>query len=99
MQIERRLTLALSLNVQHHFAFVGELNGITDEVDDDLTKANRVTEDAIRQVYLNVTAQLQLFLMSARGEQAHGVLEGVTKIKVSLIELELPCLDLGEIEQ
>src|SRR6516162_11129370 len=100
MQIECRLPpLALSLNVQHHFAFVGELDGITDKVDDDLLETNRVAEDTIRQIGLNVAPQLQLFLVSARGEQTHCVFEGITEIKVSLVEFELPSLDLREIEQ
>src|SRR5215470_11208810 len=99
MQIEDRLTLTLSLNVQHHFALVSELDGITHKVDDDLSQTNRVAEDAIRQIGLNVAAQLQLFLMSARGKQAYSVLEGVAEIEVSLVEFELPCLDLREIEQ
>src|SRR5215467_11270304 len=99
MQIEGRLTLAFSLNVQHHFAFVGKLDGITDKVDDDLSETNRVAEDAIRQIDLNMAPQLQFFLVSARGKQAHGVFESVTEIEVSLVEFELPCLDLREIEQ
>src|SRR5215471_4225814 len=99
MQIEDRLTLTLSLNVQHHFAFVSELDGITHKVDDDLSQSNRVAEDAIRQIGLNVAAQFQFFLMSARGKQAYCVLEGVAEIEVSLVEFELPCLDLREIKQ
>src|SRR6516164_396193 len=99
MQVEGRFTLASSLNVQHHFAFVGELDGITDKVDDDLSETNRVAEDAIRQVNLNVAPQLQVFLVSARGKQAHRVFKRVTEIEVSLVEFELPCLDLREIEQ
>src|SRR6516165_5444319 len=99
MQIEARLSLASSLNVQHHLAFVGELDGITNQVDDDLSETNRVTKDAIRQIDLNVAPQLQFFLVSAWGKQAHCVFESVTEIEVSLVEFELPCLDLGEIEQ
>src|SRR5215471_7555658 len=99
MQIECRLTLALSLNVQHHFAFVGKLDGITDKVDDDLLETNRVAEDTIGQIGLNVAPQLQFFLVSARGKQTHCVFEGVTELEVSLVEFELPSLDLREIEQ
>src|SRR6516225_1498630 len=99
MQIEGRVTLASSLNVQHHFAFVGKLDGITDKVDDDLSETNRVAKDAIRQIDLNVAPQLQFFLVSPRGKQTHCVFESVTEIEVSLVEFELPCLDLREIEQ
>src|SRR6516165_5036806 len=99
MQIDGRLTLALSLNVQHHLTFVGELDGITHKVDNDLSQTNRVAEDAIRQISLNMAAQFQFFLMSARGKQANRVLKGVAEIKVSCIEFELSCLDLREIEQ
>src|SRR5215469_14516085 len=99
MQIENRLTLAFSLNVQHHFAFVGKLDGIAHKVDDDLPETKRIAEDTIRQIGLNVAAQLQFFLVSARGKQAHGVFKGVTEIEISFVEFELSCLDLREIEQ
>src|SRR5215469_2699646 len=99
MQIDGRLTLALTLNVQHHLTFVGELDGITHKVDDDLSQTNRVAEDTIRQISLNMAAQFQFFLMCARGKQAHCVFEGVAETEVSLIEIELPCFDLREIEQ
>ena len=77
--------MALPLNVQHYFAFVGELDGITYKVDDDLSETNRIAEDAIRQVDLNVAPQFQFFLVSARGKQAHCVFENVTKIEVSFV--------------
>src|SRR5215475_15355216 len=99
MQIEDRLTLTLSLNVQHHFAFVSELDRITHKIDDDLSQTNRVAEDAIRQIGLNVAAQFQFFLMSARSKQAHCIFESVAEIEVSRIQLELPCFDFREIEQ
>src|SRR5215468_10596602 len=99
MQIEDRLTLTLSLDVQHHFALVRELDGITHKVDDDLPQTNRVAEDAIRQIGLNVAAEFQFLLMSARGKQAYCVLQGVAEVKVSLVEFELARLDLREIEQ
>src|SRR5215510_1320299 len=99
MQIEGRLSLALSLNVQHHLAFLCELDGITDKVDDDLSETNRVAANAIRQIGLNVTAQLQIFLVSARGKQAHCVFESVAEIEVRLVQFDLPCLNLREIEQ
>src|SRR5215831_1297631 len=99
MQIEDRVTLTLSLDVQHNFAFVSELDGIAYKVDNNLSQTNRIAEDAIRQIGLNVATQFQLFLMSARGKQAHSVLEGVAEIEVSLVEFELPCLDFREIEQ
>src|SRR5215469_241793 len=98
MQTNGRFTLALSLNVQHHLTFVSELDDVTHKVDDDLSQTNRVAEDAIRQISLNVAAQFQFLLMSARGKQAHCVFEGVAKTEVSLIEIELPCFDLREIE-
>src|SRR5579872_5079562 len=99
MQSEVRLTLYLPFNVQHHFAFVGELDGVADKVDDYLSEANRVAEDPIRQVGLNVTGQFQFFLVSTRGKQAHRVFEGVTQIEISFVEFELPSFDLREIKK
>src|SRR5215469_16357223 len=99
MQIEGRLTLALSLNVQHHFAFVGKLDGIPDKVDDDLSETNRVAEDAIRQIDLYMAPQLQFFLVSTRGKKSYCVFEDVTETEVSLVEFKLPGLDLRKIEQ
>src|SRR5215469_1367811 len=97
MQIEGRLTLALPLNVQHHLTFVSELDGIPHKVDDDLSQTNRIAHDAFRQISLNVTAQFQIFLMSARGKQPYCVFETVAEIEISLVEIELPCFDLREI--
>src|SRR5215467_59028 len=99
MQIEGRLALALSLDVQHYFAFVGGLRVINDKVDDDLSETNRIAEDASRQIALNVASHFEFFLVSTWGKQAHRVFEGVTKIELSLVEFELSRLDFRKIEQ
>src|SRR6185369_15762496 len=82
-----------------HLPFIRELDGVADKVDDDLSETNWVSKDAIRQVSLNVTSQLQFFVVGTWGQQAHCVFEGVAEIEVSLVEFELSRFDLREIKQ
>ena len=86
------------LDAHHDFAALGELHRIADQVDDDLAETQGVADQRAGQLGWNLAAQLEPLGMGADGEWPQRVDETVAQIEVGRRELELACLDLGEVE-
>ncbi len=88
----------LHVDPEHHLSPLGELDGVADQVDEDLAQAAGVAREGIGHVGRDVVGELQPFLVGAQGERGHGVVQGIAEVEVDEIQVELAGLDLGEVE-
>ncbi len=86
------------LDVQPDFAVLGELDGVVDEVRQDLAESERVAEQKFRDARRDVGQKLEPFLVRLlRRERGDGA-DDFVELEVGGFEVELAGLDLGEIE-
>ena len=98
MQRDPLLGLRLQVHAHGDLAPLGELAGVADEVDKDLAEASRVAHQGVRHVGGEPVGQLQTLLVHLRRQGLHRVAEGVPEAEGGRLQLELPGLDLGEVE-
>src|SRR5208337_3138724 len=82
-----------------HLAFLGELDRVADQVEQNLAQPARVADQNVGQLGPDVANQLELFLVGAQGQGAQGLVEYAAQREFGALELQLAGLDLGEIEQ
>ncbi len=85
-------------DANHDFARVRELDGVADQVDDNLAQANRVAHETIGHVGRHHRGQLDALVVGAEGKRVQDVAEVVAQAERGLVEIQLANLDLGEIE-
>ena len=73
-------------HVDDHFAALGELDGVADQVDQHLAQAPGIADERVGHVRSNVAGQLEPFLVRARRQQAHGVLDDVAQVERDVFE-------------
>src|SRR6185369_6751858 len=72
----------------------GELDGIADEVDQDLFKPRHIAVDGRRQLRVEMQLQLQSFLCRAGSEEFHRLLDTSEEVERTAFDLKFSCLDL-----
>src|SRR5438874_13131896 len=77
---------------------LGKLDGVTDQVDNDLAEAARIAQQRVRYVAVDLAGQLQPLLVGPQSQGLHGIAKAVAQSEFHAIELEFPRLDFGEIE-
>ena len=87
-----------AINFQYDLAYLGEFDGVADEVDDDLTNATRVAVQVFRNLFINVECQFQSFGMGAKAQCFHGVAQRFADIEGCYFQFEFAGFDFGEIE-
>ena len=80
------------------FALAGELDGVVDQVGQDLPDAHRVAGDRHRQIVWNVTDHFESFALGRLGKQVRDILDQLAEVEVDALDLQLAGFDLGEIE-
>jgi hypothetical protein len=90
--------LRLRRHIDHHLAALGELDGVADQVHDDLAQASRIADHPLRHRQGDVGNELQLLLGGLNGEGLQRVAQGLAQLERQLLELEPPRLDLREVE-
>ena len=78
---------------------LGELDGVADEVEQDLPQPARVADQGVGHLRLDLAGQLQPLPVGAEGQRPEGLPQDVPQGEVGAVELELAGLDLGEVEQ
>ena len=91
------LRLGLSLDFQDHLAPLGELDGVSDQVGDDLPKTGGVALQVFRRTRVNAVEQFQAFLMRPQRQRLHGLSQAVAQVEHDTVEAEFPSLDLRKI--
>ncbi len=88
----------LDLYREHHFAFFSELQGVVEQVDEDLPQAGHVTHDCFRYAFLEHQRQLDPLGCRNRGQQVQGGLQALAQVEGRRFQLHLAGLDLGEVQ-
>ena len=82
-----------------HLALVGELDGVTHQVEEHLPQPAGVADQGVGHVRLHLVDQLQPLLVGPHGQGAQGVPDRRPQGEVGGDQLQLAGLDLGEVEQ
>ena len=75
-------------------ALLGEAMRVAKEVHQDLTKPERIADDGVGDIRLDVEDQIEPLRMVPGGEAAHGVADHLAKAEVGDFKLELAGFDL-----
>jgi len=89
---------ALAVHTHDHFARLGELHRVADQIDHDLTKPRRIAAERGRKVGPDLAGELESLGVGARRERAQSVGNRVAWIEIDHVDFELARLDLGEVE-
>ena len=87
------------LDADDHFALLGELDRVADEIEQDLPEPSGIADQGVGDVRLDLADQLQPFLVGAEGQGAQRLPQDAPQREPGVVELELAGLDLGEVEQ
>ena len=77
---------------------LGELQPVADQVEQDLTQAVRVADDALGQVRGEVETQQQPALLGLGVQSLDHLLQERNEVEGHLLQVHLPALDLAEVE-
>ena len=77
---------------------VGELHGVTGQVEEHLAEPPRIAAEVARHVGRRGTDELQPRLMGPQGQQRGEVVEQSPQVEVERLQVHLAGLDLGEVE-
>ena len=83
---------------EHNFSVVREFDGVSEEIEEDLSDPRGVSREARGNLGRGVTDQLDVFAERALGEQEGGALDQFSKVKGFGLDLEFSGFDFREIE-
>ena len=86
---------AFELHAHDNLAFLRELDGVADEVDENLPQTHRIANHDVGHIGRNVAQKLQAAAMGANGEQLERIDQAVAQGELDRIEFELARFDLG----
>src|SRR5271154_6842171 len=81
-----------------HFAVLGELNGVADEISQDLPQTAQVADHPARHLGPDVADQSEAFLVGAYSQRLEGQVNAVSQIELGAVEVEPTRFDLRKIE-
>ncbi len=79
-------------------AGIGELQGVADQIDEDLLEPTGIAGDQIGNVRRDREEQFESFLLGAAVHEADGLLEDFPRRKGNRLELEAAALDARQIQ-
>ena len=88
----------LQTDLEDHFALLGELDGVADQVDHDLAKAAVVADDHPRDVGMDEAGQFQALRGGGDGERFHRVAQAFPQVEGLALQHQFSGLDPGEVE-
>jgi hypothetical protein len=80
------------------FALVGKLDGVAEEVDEDLAEAAGVAEEGRGDAVVDEAGEFEVFLLGAFGEEIEGTFDEVADVEEGAVEFEAAGFDAGEVE-
>src|ERR1700730_7421568 len=85
-------------DIENHLALPSELDGIADQIDDELSQPSGVSYKCSRDIGTNFVGEFQAFLVCPETECLHRVAKGVSQIELSRVDLELSGFDFRIIQ-
>ena len=92
------IAIFFALNIHHHFALIGELDGVTDKIDEHLTQADGITAKPAGHIGMNVPGQFKLLRMGARAKRFEHVAQFFAHIEIDRFQFQFAGFDLGEVQ-
>ena len=86
------------IDTDDHFSLIGELDGIPQQVEQDLAQTARVAPQGRRQIRMDQTGHLQALIVGALGQCMSYVFDRVAQAEGNGLQLEPAGLDLREIQ-
>ena len=87
-----------ALDIEDDLAVLGELDGVANEVEEDLPETAGVGADARGDVGVEVDDELDALLDGLLGEEVHDAFDDGVEVELLGEDLDLGGLDLGEVE-
>ena len=81
-----------------HFALVGELHGVADQIDENLPQPGHVADQNLGNGVVHQAGQVEVLFGRLGREQIHGLLDAGVEFEGMMLQLELAGFDLGEVE-
>ncbi len=94
----RRGVIGIVCDFDDHGSLVRELDRVTDEVDQNLVQAVRVTDQRAGDVGRQVAGEFEAFFVRPHGQDLDGLLDQVAEIEFDRLELDMAGLDFRQIE-
>ncbi len=79
-------------------AALGELDGVTHQVGDDLLQTQRIANNIIRYVVLDIERQLQPFIMRGVREKRDHFIQRTAQREGNAFQNQFACFQLGEVQ-
>lgn len=83
---------------RHNFASCRELNGVVDEIGQNLADANRIPLEHHRDGLVDVLGNFETFLMGTFREELDDFFDNLTHAQVGVFQFELARFNFGKIE-
>ena len=80
------------------FALFGELDGVADEIDDDLVQPRRDRPPRPAERRADVAGQLEALAVGPHGQRLQRVAQRLVQIERDMLQLQLAGFDLGEVQ-
>ena len=90
--------LRMARDAYDDFAFIGELDGVADQIQQNLTESPDVGDEDVRHVWRHFAQQLEVLLVSTDRQARQRIVERVAQLELCGIQVETSCFDLGEVE-
>src|SRR3954468_6571222 len=75
-----------TLHSHRHLAALRELDGVADEIDDDLTQTARIADQQSRQIRRQAMSERDLLLPGSAGKEEHRLVDRFPQIELDRIE-------------
>ncbi len=83
---------------QHHFAALGELDGVADQVDEHLPQPAGVAHQHLGHVRRNRVGQLEVLLVGPHAERFERIAQAVVEVEIDGVDVEPAGFDLRKVE-
>jgi hypothetical protein len=85
-------------NDHDQLAFVGKLQGVAYEVEENLAEPARIAVDTLGHFGVYEAGKFEVFLFGPGAEELQALIEGITKVEIEGFQFNLARLYFGEIE-
>ena len=89
---------ASARHAKHDLALVGKLDGIPEQIDENLAQASGVASQRVRHGRIDIHDQFEALLVSPQRHGVRRVSDGIAGVEVDRVELEFARLHPGEVQ-
>ena len=98
MAQDRLSSISLHFHPDGHIPLLRELHRVAYEIGQHLAQPSRVAHQHPRYLGRDAAGELQSLFLGVRGHHLGCLLHGGPQVEPLLLQAQLPCLDLGELQ-